>query len=296
MPVALAYAVVVLIWSTTPLAIKWSGEDVGFLFAVSARMALGTVLSAALLAALRTRLPLGRNALLTYLAGSLGIFGAMMSVYWAAQRIPSGLIAVVFGLSPAVTSMLAAVLLNERSLTRFKIGGVVLGVFGLALIFRSDVALQPGAVQGIAAVLLSVLLHATSAVWVKRIGAQLPALAVNTGALIVATALYLLTWLTVEPPLPQALSVRAGAAILYLAVIGTVVGFSLYFYVLHRVQAATMSLVTLITPVLALLIGRSLNQEHIEPLVWAGAACILGGLALHQWGERLLRPRRRTVR
>jgi len=293
MPVALAYLAIILIWSTTPLAIKWSGEDAGFLFAVTTRMALGTVLAAGLLAVLRTPLPRDRDAVLTYLAGSLGIFGAMMSVYWGAQHIPSGLIAVVFGLSPIVTSAMAAAWLDERSLTAFKITGVVLGVAGLALIFRSDVVLQPGAAYGIAAVLVSVILHAASAVWVKRIGANIPALAANTGALVVATTLYLLTWLALDPPVPDVLPVRAAGAIVYLAVIGTVIGFSLYFYVLRRVQAATISLITLVTPVLALLIGRGLNNEQIEPLVGAGAGCILAGLAIHQWGERVLRPRSR---
>lgn len=62
------------------------------------------------------------------------------------------------------------------------------------------------------------------------------------------------------------------------------VGFNLYFYVLKRVSAAALSLVTLVTPVLALFIGQALNGEVIAAQVWLGTFAILLGLASYQWG------------
>ena len=63
-----AFVSVILIWSTTPLAIKWSALGVGFSFAVFSRMAIGMLLCAFLLAVFRIGFPLHRKALLAYLA------------------------------------------------------------------------------------------------------------------------------------------------------------------------------------------------------------------------------------
>ena len=103
-----AFSSVILIWSTTPLAIKWSALGVGFSFAVLSRMVIGTMLCWALLLILRVRFPLHRQACLSYLACGLSMFLAMTLTYWSAQYVNSGLISVMFGLSPLITSLAAA--------------------------------------------------------------------------------------------------------------------------------------------------------------------------------------------
>jgi len=77
MSVPAALLGIVLIWSTTPLAIKWSSEEVGFLFALSARMLLGVVVCLMLLALLRQSIRWYRAARLTYLASGLGLYFAI---------------------------------------------------------------------------------------------------------------------------------------------------------------------------------------------------------------------------
>ena len=73
MSVPAAYLTVILIWSTTPLAIQWSLNGDSFLLALTARMAIGVVICFALLKILKIRMPLHRDALETYLAAGLGI-------------------------------------------------------------------------------------------------------------------------------------------------------------------------------------------------------------------------------
>lgn len=289
MPVSLAYLGVILIWSTTPLAIQWSSVGVGFLPAVASRMALGTAVCLLILALWRKPLPLHGQAWRAYAGGAVGMYGAMLCVYWAAQFIPSGLISVLFGLSPLFTGALAALVLREHSLTPVRLGGVVLGVAGLAVVFGLDPDSAEHLGYGVAGVLASTILHALSTVWVKRVGAQMPVLAVNTGALSLATLLYGLTWLVVAPPLPAEIPMRAGAAIVYLGLMGSVVGFGLYFFALRRLEATHMALIPLITPVLALLLGRLFNDERLGAEVWAGTACISAGLLIYQFGDRGLR-------
>ena len=288
MSVPAAYLGIIIIWSTTPLAIKWSGEDVGFLFGVASRMLLGAAVCTLLLLVLARKLSWHREARLTYLAAGLGIYGAMMSVYWGSQYIPSGLIAVIFGLTPIVTGVIAAIWLQERSLTVSKLSGITLGIIGLIVIFGSGIELSGGAVYGMAAVFLAVILHSVSAVWVKAINAHLPALEVTNGGLLIAAPLYLLTWLFFNDGWPEVIPSRTAMAIGYLAVFGSVLGFVMYFYVLKKIDATRVALITLLTPVLALLLGKELNNETIAPTVWLGTFCILLGMSIFQWGRQLV--------
>lgn len=289
MSVPAAFIAVVVIWSTTPLAIQWSGEGGGFLFGVTARMVAGALLCALLMLMLRVPLPLHRDALKAYAAAGLGIFGGMTAVYWGAQFIPSGWISLLFGLSPIITGALALLLLREASFTRGKVLGLLLAIGGLVTLFGRGASLGEHALLGIGAVLVSVLLHSLSGVLVKRAAADVPAMAVTAGGLLVAAPAYLLTWYIFDRHLPGALPVKAWAAIAYLAVFGSVVGFIFYYYVLRSIEASRTALITVVTPVIALLLGHYLNSEALNWQIAAGTALILSGLACHQWSDRWMR-------
>jgi drug/metabolite transporter (DMT)-like permease len=68
-----------------------------------------------------------------------------------------------------------------------------------------------------------------------------------------------------------------------------VLGFALYYYLIKHMQAGHIALITLITPVMALLLGHNLNNEAILPQVWMGTASIVLGLCLHRWGDCWIR-------
>lgn len=290
MSVPAAFAGVILIWSTTPLAIQWSSEGGGFLFGVTARMTLGLLFCLLAIRFTGVSMPWHGRARLAYVAAGLGIYGSMSLVYWGAQYVPSGWIAVLFGLSPLVTSIFAALWLSEQTLGLARIAGLLLGLAGLAMIFLKGGA--PGAHTdlGVAAVLLSTVVHAASAVWVRRLSVELPALAVTGGGLTLAVPLFILTWLLFDGSWPTALPERARFSIVYLALFGSLLGFFWYFYLLREVEAARVNLVTLVTPVTALLLGHWLNGEVIDAGVWFGTVFIMCGLLVHQWGRFSRRP------
>lgn len=284
MPIPLAYLSIVLIWSTTPLAIKWSAIGGGFAFAILARTLLGLLVVGGVLLVLGVRLPCHRRALSSYLAGGLGLFGTMICVYWGAQYVSSGLISVLFGLSPLVTGLFAAGWLNEDALKPLKLFGILLGLAGLLVIFPlGRWGGDPAFLYGLLAVLLAVLMQSASLVWMKRIGDDSPPLATTAGSLGVALPLYALVWFLVDGRIPHDVPLRVGAAIVYLSIFGSVVGFALYYYVIKHTQAGQVALITLVTPVLALLLGHLLNHEVLTWQIWSGTALISLGLVLHQW-------------
>ena len=283
MSVPAAYLGVILIWSTTPLAIKWSSEGPGYLFGVSSRMVIGAGLCVLLMLILRVRLPWHKDALLTYVAAGIGVFGAMICVYWGSQFIPSGMVSVLFGLTPIVTGAIAALWIAESSFTPTKITGMLAGLLGLLFIFGTGIKLGANAVFGILAVLTSVVIHSTSAVWIKRIGAQIPAVATTTGALLFALPLYLAVWQIFDGNWPKQTPLHAVASIVYLGIFGSAVGFMLYYYALKHIDASRMALVTLVTPVIALMLGLWLNNETLHSNVIIGTVLVLSGLLFYEW-------------
>lgn len=284
MSVPLAYLTIILIWSTTPLAVQWSALGAGFAFSLMARMLIGVGLALAIVTVWRIGLPLHRRARQSYLAGGLGTFGAMLCTYWGAQYIHSGLVSVLFGLTPLTTSVLAAFWLKENTLRPAKLTGLGLGLGGLALIFVTNHETAGGqAVLGTAALLMAVFIYSCSLIGLKRIGDDSPPLATTAGSLLVATPFYLLAWWLADGRVPQTIEPRAGAAIIYLGVFGSVLGFALYYYVIKHMEAGKVALITLVTPVLALLLGHVLNGEEVGTRVWLGAGLISLGLSLHQW-------------
>ena len=288
MSVPAAYFSVILIWATTPLAIKWSSDGVGFLFGVASRMAIGLIICLALMWLLRIELPRNRVAIETYLAAGLGIFGAMLPTYWGAQYIDSGLISVLFGFTPVITGVMATLWLGERIFTVARILGMSLGIAGLTTIFYSPTESPDASSLGIVAILMAVVIHSASSVWVKRIGADLSPMAINSGALLVAVPLFIAAWMWGDGVLPKVLPEQATAAILYLGVLGTVLGFNLFYYVLKHISAGAISLITLMTPVLALFLGVQFNAEVISVQVWVGTSMILAGLLSYQLGEPVI--------
>ncbi len=85
------------------------------------------------------------------------------------------------------------------------------------------------------------------------------------------------------------LSTRGLWSVIYLALFGSLLGFLCYFLILSRLSAASVALVTLITPVLALGLGMTLNQEQPSSSMLAGAVLILVALGAYLFGDRLAR-------
>jgi drug/metabolite transporter (DMT)-like permease len=282
----LAYLGVVLIWSTTPLAIKWSSIEVSFIFGVTARMCIGAVCLLVLMLLARQPLRLHRKALLTYLAVSLQLYCSMLMTYWGAQHIPSGWVSVIFGLSPFMTALLAAIFLKERSLSWGKLLSYCLGVAGLIAMYYSALDINRLALLGMIAILLATLLYAMSSVWVKKIHADLPALTQISGGLLLALPVYLLTWYWLDQgQLPQSLNQQTQLSILYLGVIATPIGFALFYYLLNYLTATSVAMINLVTPVFSLVLGYFVNQEPMTTKIVVGTVLILLALGIHIWAD-----------
>ncbi len=288
MHIPAAYLTVVLVWATTPLGIALSGATIHPILAAGARMAIAALLGLMLLAALRIPLPWRGASLKSYAYSLLGIYAALSLSYMAAQSVPSGLISVLYGLSPMVSAVLAQWLINEPPMPLYRWGACLLALSGLAVLFLDDVVVQRSMMPGLLMLLVAVVLFSLSAVLVKQTDAQHHPLAQTVGALMLSVPLFAATWWLLDGAAPVIdWSSPSPWAILYLAVFGSLLGFVSYYHVLRHLATSTVALVTLITPVFALYLGYWLNGETLSSALLGGSGLILSGLAVFFFGRRL---------
>lgn len=291
MKVPIAYAAVVLIWSTTPLGIIWSSETVPPAMAVLLRMVVAALIGTCLLLTLRIKLPMSANARKLYSFSTLGVFGGMMCSYLASPYVSSGFMSLVFGLSPIISGLLAQKLLNELAFDRSKMIAMVLSFTGLFIVCWGKLNINSESYIGISLLLAAVTIFSLSAVLVKSVIINIHPLATTLGTLYFSIPLFIIVWLITSGGQVDMVqwSKRSLLSILYLGVFGSLIGFIAYFFVLQRLAASTVSLVTLITPVFAIFLGAMVNNESINQSLIIGTTLILMGLSLFFWGKRLIR-------
>jgi drug/metabolite transporter (DMT)-like permease len=280
-----------LIWGTTWAAIRIGLRGMAPFTGVALRFAIGAAALAAVGRGLGVRLwgapptAAGRprpSPWRVWLANGLLTFFIPYGVlYWAEQWVPSGVAAVLFATSPLWVALAAHLALPAERLRAATAAGILIGFAGVALIFSEDLrALGGPRVAGAAALLLvAPLTSAFGVVAVKRWSAGMHPLAIVTAPMGMAAAGMGCLALAGESGQPPRLSGLPLAALLYLALIGTALAFTLYFWLLGRLPATTLSLINYLTPIVALLVGGVALGEPVTTRILAGSALVVGGVA-----------------
>ena len=280
----LAYLLVIMIWATTPLAIKLGAEFFTPMAGLSLRTVLAFLIGSAICA-------IGGYAGLNikqhwklYLAASINLFPTMALVYMAAQYISSGLIALLFGLTPFFIALLSRPILGESALHPRKLLAIFLAAIGLVLIFVPGISLAADSTKGIALMLISNLGFSVSALWVKRLNRTLVvgSLEQALGALAFSLPGMLITWVVIFGIEPSHFNRVSLASLLYLVLFASLLGIVAYYYILIHMSVETVSLIPLLTPVLAMVLGVVVADEVVTSTMLAGAGLILFALAVHQ--------------
>jgi drug/metabolite transporter (DMT)-like permease len=215
----------------------------------------------------------------------LGVFQISLPyglVFWAEQYISSGLSAVLFATMPFFVVIIAHVIIDEK-LTRLKAIGVIVSFIGLILIFWKDLAGPQGIVgnmsfYGSLAVVGSSISGALANVVGKQHADEIdPAANVLVQSLIGTVALTSLGLLT-ERTATLNFTPTSVFAILYLGIVGSALAFVGMYWLLKKTTATNVSLLTFVTPILALVLGWIVLQEVLEADVGLGAALILVGI------------------
>jgi drug/metabolite transporter (DMT)-like permease len=281
----LVFAALCVIWGSTWLAIKVGLDFLPpFLFA-GVRFATATVCLLVLTRALHARMPKERSAWALMLF--LGIFQISLPyglVFWAEEYISSGLSAVLFATMPFFVVIFAHIMVDEK-LTTLKAIGVIASFVGLISIFWKDLVSPESLASnlnfyGSLAVVGSAVAGALASVVAKQHAEEIdPAANVLVQSL---TGAVVLTSLGLATERNAVFNITAASvlAILYLGVVGSALAFVGMYWLLTKTTATNVSLVTFITPILALLLGWMVLGEVLDPNVGLGAVLILVGIYL----------------
>jgi drug/metabolite transporter (DMT)-like permease len=284
---SIIYLTVVLIWSTTPLGVVWSSESVHPTMAVLLRMLIALTLGSLILFLKRIELPKNPTAYRLYIYSGMGIFTGMLFTYLSAQYLSSGLISLVFGMSPILSGLLANKILGESKFNKIKKLALTIAIIGLGIVCSDSISLNSNSWPGLVLILMAVSFFSLSGVLNKSITINIHPLATTVGGLTVTIPLFILAWYFLDGQLPIAQwQIRSMAAIVYLGVFGSLIGFVGYFYILQKLSATTVSLVTLMTPIIAVLLGVYFNNEVVTKHLISGASLVMVGLGLFLFGGK----------
>ncbi len=278
---ALALLMLIVVWSTTPLGLAWSTLAFTPELAGALRMGVGALIAYLILKACGLRLPNDQAALIAYATGAIGVFGGMYLSYLSVQHISSGLLSVIFGLSPMLSAFLGAKFLGEQRLNPLQwlnLSGVV---FGLFLIYRAQENAEHISLLGLVLAFLAVNLFVLSVIVGKKTQMHLQPLQTLTGTLVVSTLCFTVLWIAQGAPLPDASHADLMTSVwasLYLAVVASVLSFLAFFYLVRAVNSTVIALPTVITPIIALGLGNWLNNEQLPLMAIIGALVVIMAL------------------
>ena len=279
------YALLVLIWAATPLAIVWSVAEVHPMWVLIIRYFGASLIALALLKIMRDPLPFDAVSMKSYLAGSLNLIGAQLFIYLAANYLTSGLMALIFGLSPLIAGLIGHVILKTHKLVWLQWLGMAVAVSGLTFVF-ADSAESNVNPWGVVLMIISMISYISSIFWVKQINAPLKPMSQATGSLIVSAlgslALIPFIWQHFPTQMP---STNAIIGFVFTMILSSIVAMLCYFWLIRRLAASTVSLSNVMTPVIALVLGATLNNEHISSNAFVGIVIVMFGIVMYFWKE-----------
>ncbi len=201
-------------------------------------------------------------------------------VFWAEQYISSGLAALLQATLPAFGLLIAHVYLPAERITWVKMAGVVLGVLGVGVVFSNQLAISGRlALAGCVGMVLSAFFAAYSNVLVKTHGKKLNPAVIAAFQMFFGVIPLLLYGLTLEGnPFRFRWTAISVISLLYLAVVGSVIAFLLYYWLMQNMDVTKTMLISLVTPVVAVILGMLVLDEEMSWRTLVGGAMIIAGI------------------
>lgn len=267
-----AFVACCLIWGSTFLAIRIGNESVAPEWAATLRLVLAAPLLALVVVVRRERWPRG-DALTAAILFGLFNFGLNLALlYWGERVVPSGIAAVLYATVPLSTALIAAGLRVERLQAR-KLVAAIVALLGVATIFAGEMRLDVP-FDGLAAVFLAATFASLSSVVLKR-APQPSVFATNAiGAVAGAAVCFVASVLLGETRELPTTTVQWWP-IVYLTLAGSLGAYVIYTWLVQHWPVTNASMVGVVVPVIAVILGAIVRSETRSPETYLGAAVVL---------------------
>ena len=275
------FLVCVAIWGSTWLAIKFQLGRVAPEASVFYRFLLGSVLIFAYCLARRKPLRFPwREHLWLALLGVLMFSVSYICVYYAERFVVSGLVAVGYSASPLL-GMLGMRLFFGTPMTRRVIAGSILGIVGIALVFKPEFSRLHGdsdtAVGALFTVLSVVIATLGSMVAHRNHEARIPLWQGMAWGMLYGSMFSLGVALALGRPLEFEFTAGYILSLVYLAVLGSIIAFGAFLTLLKRVGAARAGYIGVMVPIVALVVSAAFEGFQWHALTWLGIAISVAG-------------------
>ncbi|HEY6118764.1 MAG TPA: EamA family transporter [Pyrinomonadaceae bacterium] len=271
------------IWGSTWLFIKLGLADLPPLTFAGIRFVIAATILFCLIGVRRQPLPRKPADLrLLALTGVLSFSLNYGLIFWGEQYISSGLASLLQATIPAFGLVIAHFYLPGERMTAARVVGVLLGVAGVGVIFSNQLAVAGNrALAGSAAVVVSSISVAYSNVLLKAKGTNLDPAVVAAVQMVCGLVPLLVLGIPLEGnPFHYHWTSMAVVALFYLAIVGSVLAFLLYYWLLHNMDVTNTMLIALVTPVFAVTLGMFVLGEALNWRTFAGGAMIMLGIGL----------------
>ena len=278
--ITLLVGLLCLLWGSTWLVIREGLVDLPPCLAAALRFSIAAALMCGVAHWLSAREGGTRAPLrLVLIMGGFNFALSYGVVYWVEQTLPSALTSVLWGVYPLIAAVLSHFYLPGERISRTNATGFLIGFLGVVLLFSTDVLKLGGnALSSALVLLISPLVVAMATAVVKRHGQGVSSLRLNRDAMALGAVLLWSASLIFEQDREANWSGFAIFSIFYLAVMGTVVTFGVFFWLLRFAPAFKLSIVPYLTPAVALLLGHFIGGEPIGGTTLLGLGLILLGV------------------
>lgn len=277
------WLVLCLIWGTTWIFIKIGLDDLPPITFAAARFIIAVAILLPVI--LIGKLPVPKIATewkLIALTGFLQFSINYSMVFWSEQYITSGLAAVLQGTITVFGLGLASKFLPNESITWRKILAIMIGIVGVAVIFVDQLRIESAmAFAGSVAIVIGAYCAAQASILIKARGTSLhPASLVFFQMICGLPAIIVYALVQEGSPFSHRWSWTAIICVVYLTVFGTIAAFWLYYWLLSRIESTKAMMISLVTPLIAVIIGAITLGETLPPQTFIGGVLIMASIGL----------------
>ena len=279
----LVWLVLCLIWGSTWLFIKIGLNDLPPLTFAGIRFVIAVIILLTIIWARRVSFPTSSPEWrLLILTGILSFSLNYGLIFWGEQYVSSGLAALLQATIPVFGLIIAHFYLPQERITPARLAGVVLGVSGVGVVFSNQLSVAGGkAFAGSVAMVLSSFFVAYSNVLIKARATKLDPAIIAAAQMFFGLIPLLLIGIPLEgSPFQFRWTAMAVISLFYLAIVGSVVAFLLYYWLMQNMDVTKTMLIALVTPVVAVALGMIVLSEHLSWRTVIGGLMIMCGIGL----------------
>jgi drug/metabolite transporter (DMT)-like permease len=285
--IILVYALACLIWGSTWIAIKTSLVSFTPFLSAGIRFVIASAFILLILKITKNKIQKDKLSIRLYFLMTFFSFVFPFGlVYWAEQFVPTGLSSVLFAINPFFVVLFSYFLISSEKIGFFKFTGIILGFAGILVIFYDTFNLDFSAYTlGMIAIILSASFQALNSVFIKKYGGHLNPVSMNFIPMLLGGIILSVSGLFMEDMSNMKFDSTALLAVLYLAIFGSIVTFTSFYWLLKRISVVILSLIAFITPVIALFLGWIFFSEQLSFNEVMGSLLVLFGLLWANFGN-----------